>query len=225
MRPRLHTSTSASSPQPHVSTTQVGTHADSSTATYKRSASTAPAGTHHAIGADPRAGRGPFPKPQALVLSMVKFGHTKPDGLGHIDTADNDFMHHQYRLSVLPSAQKPPPTSPQRLADGFMRLFFKKPVIKSPTSPICSLRTLAPRTSPSCLTRTPSSPTLRFSPSTKTPQAKVRGAWSYSSFEVSCDALHSLEHRRSHFPLYTSTMSWPRNVTLPLIFYGGYTGT
>ena len=37
----------------------------------------------------------------ALVLSMVRIGHTKPDGLGHIDTADSDLMHHQYRLSVL----------------------------------------------------------------------------------------------------------------------------
>ena len=101
VRPCTHTSLSASSPQPHVSTTQVGTHADSSTATYKRSASTALAGTHHAIGADPRARRVPFPKPRALALSKVRFGHTKPDGLGHIDTADSDLMHHQYRLSVL----------------------------------------------------------------------------------------------------------------------------
>ena len=32
---------------------------------------------------------------------MVRFGHTKPDGLGHIGTADSDLMHHQCRLSVL----------------------------------------------------------------------------------------------------------------------------
>ena len=32
---------------------------------------------------------------------MVKFGQAKPDGLGRIDTADSDLMHHQYRLSVL----------------------------------------------------------------------------------------------------------------------------
>ena len=43
---------------------------------------------------------------------MVRFGHTKPDGLGHIDTADSNLTHHQCRLSVLqwnpgPSAQKP----------------------------------------------------------------------------------------------------------------------
>ena len=32
---------------------------------------------------------------------MVRFGQAKLDGLGHIDTADSDLMHHQYRLSVL----------------------------------------------------------------------------------------------------------------------------
>ena len=77
VRPRTHTSTSVPSLQPHVSITQVGTHRDRSSATYKRSASTARAGTHHAIGADPRARRGPFPKIRALVLSMVKFGHSQ----------------------------------------------------------------------------------------------------------------------------------------------------
>ena len=82
--------------------TQVGTHADRASATYKRSgASTALAGTHNPVGAVPRAGTGPFPKPRALVLSMVKFGQSKPDGLGHMDTVDSDLMHHQYRLSVL----------------------------------------------------------------------------------------------------------------------------
>ena len=54
------------------------------------------------------------------------------------------------------------PISSQRLADGFMWLFFQKPVIMSPTSPVSSLCTLATRTSPSCSTRTPSSPTLRL---------------------------------------------------------------
>ena len=32
---------------------------------------------------------------------MVKFGQSKPDGLGYIDTVDSDLMHHQYCLSVL----------------------------------------------------------------------------------------------------------------------------
>ena len=78
----------------------MGTHPVRSSATYKRSASTALSRTHHPISADPRAGRGPFPKPRALVLLMVKFGQVKPNGLGRIDTVDSDLMHHQYRLSL-----------------------------------------------------------------------------------------------------------------------------
>ena len=95
VRPRLRTSTSVPSLQPHVCTTHVGTPPVRLSATYKRSASTALAGTNHAIGADSRAGRGPFPKPRALVLPRVKFGQATPDGLGHIDTADSDLMHRQ----------------------------------------------------------------------------------------------------------------------------------
>ena len=101
VRPRLCASISVTPPQPHVSTTQVGTHPVRSAATYKRSASTSLAGKHNPVCADPRAGTGPFPKPRALVLPMVKFGQSKPDGVGYIDTVDSDFMHHQFRLSVL----------------------------------------------------------------------------------------------------------------------------
>ena len=81
-----------------------------------------------------------------------------------------------------------PPTLLRRPVESSMGLFFKKPVIMSRTSLISSLHTLATRTSPSCPTRTPSSPTLWFSPSKKTPQAKVRGVWFYSSFEHCCAA-------------------------------------
>ena len=101
VRPRSQTSTSVPSLQPHVSTTQVGTRAARSSTTYKRSASTALAGTHHALGTDPRAGSGPLPKPRPLVLSVVSIGQAKLAGLGHMDIAENDLMHHQYRLSIL----------------------------------------------------------------------------------------------------------------------------
>ena len=67
-----------------------------------------------------------------------------------------------------------------------------------------------------------------FEPDPKVLTYKVdstsKGTWG-SSFEAYCDALHLLEHRQLHFALYTSTMSWPRNVTLPLIFYDGYMAT
>ena len=101
VRPRRCTSISVTLPQPHVCTTQVGTHPVRSATTYKGSASTALSGTHNPVGADPRAGTRPFPKPRALVLPIVKFGQSKLDGLGYIDTVDSDLMHHQYRLSVL----------------------------------------------------------------------------------------------------------------------------
>ena len=93
--------TSAPSLQPHVSTTQVGTHTARSSPAHKRSASNAQAGTHSGIGAGSRAGRGPFPKPRPVVLPMVSFGQAKPAGLGHIHNADSDLMHHQFRLSIL----------------------------------------------------------------------------------------------------------------------------
>ena len=68
------------------------------------------------------------------------------------------------------------------------------------------IHTLATRTSLSCSTRTPSSPTLWFSPSRKLHPARTRGVWSYSSFEAFCDALRFLEHRQLYFALCTSTM-------------------
>ena len=76
-------------------------HPVRSATSAKRSASTALAGTHNPVGSDPSTGTGPFPKPRALVLPMVKFGQSKSDRLGHIDTVDSDLMHHQFRLSLL----------------------------------------------------------------------------------------------------------------------------
>ena len=101
MRPRLCSAISVTPPQPPVSTIHVGTHPVRSATTGKRSASSALAGTHNLAITDPRAGTGPFPKPQALVLPLVHLGQSKPDRHGYIDTADSDLMHHQYRLSVL----------------------------------------------------------------------------------------------------------------------------
>ena len=101
MRPRLLSAISVTPPQPHVSTTQVGTHPVRSATTGKRSASIALAGTHNLSDTDPRAGTGPFPKPRALVLPLVHFGQSKPEGHSGIATADSDLMHHQFRLSLL----------------------------------------------------------------------------------------------------------------------------
>ena len=79
----------------------MGTHPVGSATTGKRSASTALAGTHNPVDADHRAGTGRFPEPRALILPLVNFGQSKPDGHGYLGTADSDLMHHQFRLSLL----------------------------------------------------------------------------------------------------------------------------
>ena len=88
-------------PRPPACTTHVGTHHARSATTGKRSASTALAGTHNPDDTEPRAGTGPFPKPRALVLPLVHFGQSKPDGHSGLDTVDSNLMHHQVRLSIL----------------------------------------------------------------------------------------------------------------------------
>ena len=101
LRPRLRSAISVTPPQPPACTIHVGTHHARSATTGKRSASTALAGTHNLAITDSRAGSVPFPKPRALVLPLVHFGQSKPEGHGYIDTADSDLMHHQFRLSLL----------------------------------------------------------------------------------------------------------------------------
>ena len=118
MRPRLCTAISVTLPQPHVSTTHVGTDPVRSATTCKRSASTALAGIHNSVGADPLAGTSPFPKPRALILPLVNFGQSKPEGHGYIDTADSDLMHHQYRLSLLQWNPGPARRSPTNLVSA-----------------------------------------------------------------------------------------------------------
>ena len=85
---------------PTASTTQVGTH-PARPAGAKRSASTAYAGTHNSNGPCPRTEAAPFPKPKAVILPMINFGHSKTNGPSPISTADSDIMHHQFRLSLL----------------------------------------------------------------------------------------------------------------------------
>ena len=153
---------------------------------------------------------GVFPQPRAMVLPMVKFGQSKPDGLGRIDTADSDLMHHQYRLSLSFSGIQArragtPPILLRRPVEGSMRLFFKKPVIMFRTSPISSLRILATQTLLSCSTRTPLSLTLWCLPSEKTPQAKVLGA--YGASHRSRPAAPPLTFRDINGHILLSTLS------------------
>ena len=86
--------------QPTASTTHVGTH-PVRPAGAKRSASTAYAGTHNSNGPCHSTEVAPFPKPNAVILPMINFGHSKTSGPSPIATADSDIMHHQFRLSLL----------------------------------------------------------------------------------------------------------------------------
>ena len=101
LRARPRSAISVSPPQPPACTIHVGTHHARSATTGKRSAGTALAGTHNLAITDSRAGSVPFPKPRALVLLLVHFGQSKPEGHTGLDTVDSDLMHHQFRLSLL----------------------------------------------------------------------------------------------------------------------------
>ena len=129
----------------------------------KRSAGTALAGTHFAISAEARAGRGPFPEPTPTYRPTHGTFLAYPNNLGTatatvqavisciIDTVSQCFRG--------PQAQHagPPPRLSQRLVDGVMRSTYKKPVITCHMSRSSSLRTQVTRTSPSCSTGTHSS--------------------------------------------------------------------
>ena len=102
-QPQLHTNVCSShclTLQPTASTTHVGTH-PVRPAGAKRSASTAHAGNHNSYGPCPRTEVIPFPKPNAVVLPMLNFGHSKTCGPSPVATVDSDIMHHQFRLSLL----------------------------------------------------------------------------------------------------------------------------
>ena len=179
LRSPLRSTISVTLPQPPACTIHVGTHHARSATTGKRSASTALAGTHNLAITDSRAGFVPFPKPRALVLPLVHFGQSKPEGHSGLDTADSDLMHRQFGLSLLqwnPGPARRNPTNIVSAASGSsMRLFYRKPVIMFRTPPISSWRTQAIRTSLSCSTRTPLSLTQKFSHSRSTLRAKVLG--------------------------------------------------
>ena len=173
VQPRLHTYIHLSfAPAVTCKYHPSGKYVVCSGATYKRSASTDRVGTHNAIGADPRAGRGLFPKPRALVLPKVKFGQVKPDGLGRIDTADSDLMHHQYRLSIPqwnPGPARRNPTNIIAATCGMFHAVIFQEAIDH-----------VPHISDQFIVYTGNTDlAIWLSPSGKTPQAKVRGTWSY----------------------------------------------
>ena len=158
VRPRLCTSISVPPPQPRVSTTQVGSHPVRSAPAYKRSASTALAGTHNPVGADPRAGTGPFLNGEPLFFLWSNWVNTNLTGsvaltqLTAISCIINTVSLFCSGIQDRPAGT--PPILSRRPVESSMRLFFKKPVLMSSTSLISALHTLTPRTSLSCSTRT-----------------------------------------------------------------------
>ena len=132
--------------------------------------------------------------------------------IGHIDTVDSDLMHHQYRFTVLQwNPGQPAGTPPSFHAVILQEASDHVPHISDQFATLLNKDTFEP------------DPMVVAFKEDST--SKGTWVWSHLSFEACCAALHFLEHRRLHFALYTSTMSWPRNVTLPLISYDGYTGT
>ena len=109
---------------------------------------------------------------------MVNFGQPKSDRLGHIDAVDSALMHHQYRLSVLqwnPGPARRNPTNIVSAACGkFHAVILQEasdhvPHISDQFIVYTGNTDLA-----ILINKDTFEPDLRFSPSGKTPQAKVR---------------------------------------------------
>ena len=195
----------------------MGTHHARSATTGKRSASTALTGTHNLLDSDLRAGTGPFPKSRALVLPLVHFGPSKPDGHGGIDTADSDLMHHQFRHSLFQwnpgLARRNPANIVTAACDEFHAVILQEASDHVPHISeqflVCTGNTdLAFLLNKDTFEPDPMVLTYKVDSTSK----GTWGVWSCSSFEVSCDVHLSLDHRLLLFAQYTFTMSWLRNV-------------
>ena len=138
----------------------MGTRTTRSTAHHKRNAIAALAGTHSAIGGDPPAGRGPFPKHRPVVLPMVRYGLPKPAGHGHLRSADGDLMHHQYRLWNPGPARRTPTQIIASTCGRFHSVILQEASDHVHHISDQSSRTQVIRTSPSCSARTLLSPNL-----------------------------------------------------------------
>ena len=183
------------------------------------SAGTALAGTRNPVGADPRAGTGPFPKPRALVLPLVKFGQSKPDGHGYIDTADCDLMHHQHRLSLLQWNPGPARRNPTNIVSAACGKFHA--VILQEASdhvPHISGQFLV-CTGNADLAILLNKDTFEPDPIVLTYKVDSTSKSTWGMILLIVRGLFSFRNsKRSQFALYTSTTSWPRNVTLPLTY-------
>ena len=198
LRHRLRSAISVTPPQPPVCTIQVGTHPVRSATTGKRSASTALAGTHNLVDTDSRTDPVPFPKPRALVLPLVHFGQSKPEGHGGtliqltvisciINIVFPSFRGIQARRAEILLTLFPLPV------ESSMRLFFKKPVITFRTSLSSCNTDLAILLNKDTFEPEPEVLTYKVDCT-----SKGTWVWFCSSFEVFCDVYLFLDYRLLH---------------------------
>ena len=212
--------------QPTASTTHVGTH-PVRPAGSKRSASTAHVGNHNSNGPCPRAEVIPFPKPNAVVLPMLNFGHSKTCGPRPVATADSDIMHHQFRLSLLQWNPGPARRNPTNIVSAACGKFHAV-ILQEASDHVLHISTdflaYTDNTDLAILLNKDTFEPDPFITSFKVDStSKNTGAW-YCSLSVLCFVvLLFLVHLQSHFALHISTTLWPRNVTLPPDFSNSFT--
>ena len=148
---------------------------------------------------------------------MVSFGQAKPDGLGYIDTVDSDLMHHQYRLSVLhwnPGPARRNPTNIIAAACGR----FHAVILQEASDHV-------PRISDQFIAYTGNTDlAILLDKDTFEPDPMVFAFKEDSTSKGTWGMVLLIERGLLRRPSL-SAMSWPRNVTLPLIFYNGYMAT
>ena len=147
---------------------------------------------------------------EPLFFPLSNLGNPNLMGTVTFDTVDSDLMHHQYRLSVLqwnPGPARRHPTNSIAAACGkFHAVILQEASDHVPHISDQFIAHIGNTDLAFLLNKDTFEPDPTVLAFRRAPQAKVLGAWFYSSFEHCCDALHFLEHRQLHFALCTSTM-------------------
>ena len=213
-------SSSCHTQQSPVSTTHVGTHPVRTASCAKRSASTALAGTHNSTGSTLRTDAGLFPKPKAVILPMVNFGHPQSNGPGPIATADSDIMHHQFRLSLLEWNPGPARRNPSNIVSAACGRFHAV-ILQEASDHVPHISDyFRAYTDNMDLAILLNKDTFEPDPTVLTFKADSTSKNTWGMVLLIVRALlrrPSLSGTlQSHFALYISTMLWPRNVMHPL---------
>ena len=193
----------------------------------KRSASTACAGTHNSNGPCPRTEVAPFPKPKAVILPMINFGHSKANGPSPISTADSDIMHHQFRLSLLqwnPGPARRNPTNIVSAACGKFHAVILQEASDHVPHVSDYFRAYTDNTDLAVLlnkdTFEPDPVVLTFKA-----DSASKNTWGMVILIVRAMLRRpslSGTPTQSHFARYISTMLWPRNVMHPPSFSNSF---